>query len=471
MKHLALAGAALLLATSAGAQEASYEKDAKGRIAAVISTRGVTRYTYFADGLIASVENPDGTREIFRHENIVATHTLAEAPREPAATSRQSAFDASHNRFAFTGHYFDVETGLYYAGARFYDPQFGRFTSADTFAGHLDDPPSLHKYLYANANPLRYVDPTGHQTIGADYCRAYKCSTETQHAVNPPARVVDAVNGAADATLEKTDFVLSTAFVHAWNSTLGNPGHNARPEVLTPYPQPKDDTEALLGAATMLTVDVSPALVRGGRRASEPPRTVPADLVAPPAPRSLSKVTTTPLPGRTAAQVQAAKPMGFLEGTVVEDEGQLASTARDATLPRAADSSLGAEVTSAPPAPSSAAAKGRTYITYELKNAQGEVVYVGRASGVGTPDQVMQGRLARGHDVFDANPGLTAQVKAVQESAAANKGAEGVLYAQRLREGAKLLNDPKSPPLSSKPSKADEVRAKVEAYHEDLKQP
>lgn len=97
-------------------------------------------------------------------------------------------------------------------------------------------------------------------------------------------------------------------------------------------------------------------------------------------------------------------------------------------------------------------------------------MYIGRASGAGTPEQVMQGRLARGHDVFDANPGLTAEPHAVQGNAVANKGAEGVLYEQRLREGAKLLNDPKSPPLSSKPSKAAEVRAKIEAYADDLKQ-
>lgn len=31
----------------------------------------------------------------------------------------------------------------------------------DTYAGTLDNPVSLHKYLYANANPITYTDPTG----------------------------------------------------------------------------------------------------------------------------------------------------------------------------------------------------------------------------------------------------------------------------------------------------------------------
>lgn len=82
----------------------------------------------------------------------------------------------------------------------------------------------------------------------------------------------------------------------------------------------------------------------------------------------------------------------------------------------------------------------------------------------------MKGRLDRGHDVFDENPGLIARPRATQGNAAANKGAEGVMYEQRLAEGAKLLNDPKSPPLSAKAAKNAEVRAKIQAYHEDLKQ-
>ena len=41
------------------------------------------------------------------------------------------------------------------------DPATGTFTTMDTYGGSLTDPMSLHKYLFANSNPVRYCDPSG----------------------------------------------------------------------------------------------------------------------------------------------------------------------------------------------------------------------------------------------------------------------------------------------------------------------
>ncbi len=60
----------------------------------------------------------------------------------------------------FTGQRLD-DTGLYYYGARYYDPTIGRFISPDTIVQNPANPQSLNRYSYVLNNPLKYVDPTG----------------------------------------------------------------------------------------------------------------------------------------------------------------------------------------------------------------------------------------------------------------------------------------------------------------------
>ena len=68
----------------------------------------------------------------------------------------------SLNRQIFTGQEHDEKTGLIYFGARYYDPDTGRFTTRDSYPGEIGTPPSLHRYLYAYGNPTVYVDLYGY---------------------------------------------------------------------------------------------------------------------------------------------------------------------------------------------------------------------------------------------------------------------------------------------------------------------
>ena len=45
--------------------------------------------------------------------------------------------------------------------ARYYNPATGRFLSRDPEDGNITDPATLHKYLYANGDPVNMVDPRG----------------------------------------------------------------------------------------------------------------------------------------------------------------------------------------------------------------------------------------------------------------------------------------------------------------------
>jgi RHS repeat-associated protein len=61
------------------------------------------------------------------------------------------------NNLRFPGQYYDAETGLNYNARRDYNPALGRYIETDP-AGLTSD---KTLYVYAQSNPLRYIDPLG----------------------------------------------------------------------------------------------------------------------------------------------------------------------------------------------------------------------------------------------------------------------------------------------------------------------
>ena len=64
------------------------------------------------------------------------------------------------SRFLYASEQLDNTTGLYYLRARQYDTVLGCFTQEDTYLGD-----GRNLYVYVSNNPLKYVDPSGHDGL------------------------------------------------------------------------------------------------------------------------------------------------------------------------------------------------------------------------------------------------------------------------------------------------------------------
>jgi RHS repeat-associated protein len=79
------------------------------------------------------------------------------------------------------------ETCTIYLRARYYNPGTGRFISRNSFAGKQGDPLSLNLYTYCANNPIRYIDPSGHDAVDA-----------ASFMVNSPRPSTNNINSASD---------------------------------------------------------------------------------------------------------------------------------------------------------------------------------------------------------------------------------------------------------------------------------
>jgi RHS repeat-associated protein len=73
----------------------------------------------------------------------------------------RSQSGSSSNYWLFTGEQWDVESGLYYLRARYYDPDIGRFLGRDPLTGSTLRPQTQNRYAYVKNNPATLVDPSG----------------------------------------------------------------------------------------------------------------------------------------------------------------------------------------------------------------------------------------------------------------------------------------------------------------------
>ena len=146
------------------------------------SEEAKTYYHYVSDeqGSITHVLSEDA--EILNHYSYDAFGNIIEKTEKV------------ENRFCYNGEMLDPVTQQYYLRARFYNPVIGRFTQEDTYYGD-----GLNLYQYCQANPVGYVDPSGHN---CETTQSRYNSNEEQH---PKANAADAYQSATEKKSVKKD--------------------------------------------------------------------------------------------------------------------------------------------------------------------------------------------------------------------------------------------------------------------------
>ena len=134
-----------------------------------ISNDSEVIYTVGADLISQEV---DGEVYVYLYDGHGTVRALADKNGKITDTYSYDAFGnllsstgSTANNYLYCGEQFDETTGLYYLRARYMDTSTGRFISMDTYQGTTADPISLHKYLYANSNPVTYIDPSGYMSL------------------------------------------------------------------------------------------------------------------------------------------------------------------------------------------------------------------------------------------------------------------------------------------------------------------
>ena len=124
-----------------------------------------TLYTR-GDELISQERN--GVKSYYLYDGFDSVRMLTD---EGGSVTDTYTFDAfgnltsstgdAENSYLYRSEQYDSFTGLYYLRARYMNPSTGTFITMDEYAGSVFEPVSLHKYLYANANPVMNSDPSG----------------------------------------------------------------------------------------------------------------------------------------------------------------------------------------------------------------------------------------------------------------------------------------------------------------------
>jgi len=159
-------------------------------------------HIFLGSNRIASVTSPQGggdrTASYYHSDHLGSSNVITNDLGEQVSLCEYTPYGkiaketgSFSTPYKFTGKELD-STGLYFYGARYYDPELGRFIQADTLVVHPNDPQDLNRYAYCRNNPLNLVDPTGHGWFSKFFKKVGKAFKKAWRGIVAVAAVVAA---------------------------------------------------------------------------------------------------------------------------------------------------------------------------------------------------------------------------------------------------------------------------------------
>lgn len=138
----------------------------------VVNSTGAYNTTYYFDGnTLIGRKDPDGKKFFYHPDHLGSTDLVTNETGGVAEETTYKPYgeiqSGGDSRFLYTGKELDDNTGLYYYGARYYDPLFHHFTQPDQNIPNIYNPQDLNRYAYVRNNPYKYVDPSGENPVVA----------------------------------------------------------------------------------------------------------------------------------------------------------------------------------------------------------------------------------------------------------------------------------------------------------------
>ena len=103
------------------------------------------------------------------------------------------------------------------------NPATGNFLTMDTYEGSIYDPDTLHKYLYANGNPVTYSDPSGNfaSAVGGLVATTINTVMNNFQTLNAMGIISGLTNSAITAFLGGSDMEIGEAFFKGYVTGFG----------------------------------------------------------------------------------------------------------------------------------------------------------------------------------------------------------------------------------------------------------